>query len=248
MKVRGCIYHCIYTHTHSSHCPKSLVRTNSSSRKMVSAVYISLILALVVKSSLQICAPSCAGVESGFFVRDPTDCTRYYVCVDVGGGVIVPSSLPVDCTDGYYFNDGHAVPRCDPISDAGADFCSDLCNPCVYQCDTAGQVTPNPTDCNTYYVCLAGGLVLEQQCPGNAPFFDFNTGECTADDTLCYNYCDTCVPHCTEQNEKVPDPLDCHNFYVCNPPNIASFICPHTEIFSRVTLECEADADCIIDC
>ncbi|XP_071527792.1 uncharacterized protein, partial [Panulirus ornatus] len=197
----------------------------------------------------RLCAPDCTGVDPGTSVRDPTDCTRYYVCLDASGtGELVPSSVSLECPDGQYLNDAHTVPRCDPISGAPQGFCSNLCNPCKPHCTDAGGVTPHPTDCSTYYVCLENGHILEVGCPSDVPFFDFMSGECFADDTLCYSYCDPCLPHCTVDGERIPHPSDCTKFYLCSPPEIVSFTCPHNQVFNRETSQCEEDAVCVVDC
>ncbi|XP_071528094.1 uncharacterized protein [Panulirus ornatus] len=214
---------------------------------MLPLLPMALVLSLWVRRGGGVCAPDCSGVESGTSVRDPTDCTRYYVCLDLGDGEPLPSEYPVECPSGQYFNDAHTVPRCDPISGAPQGFCSNLCNPCKPHCIADGGVTPHPTDCSTYYVCLQEGI-MEVGCESNLPFFDYMTGECSDDPTLCFAYCDPCIPHCTAANERVPDPIDCHQFYVCNPPEVVSFLCPHNEIFNRDSGECEANAPCVIDC
>ncbi|XP_037796766.1 uncharacterized protein LOC119592044 [Penaeus monodon] len=208
-----------------------------------------LFVALTVSPSAPLCAPDCTGVDPGTSVRDPTDCTKYYVCVDASGtGELVPSVESVDCPDDHYFNDQHTTPRCDPIDEAPSGFCSDLCNPCLADCNHPGEVTPDPSNCSSYYVCLDSGHTLAVECPGSAPYFDFMTGNCQIDSTLCYHYCDTCVPHCTQQNERVADPYDCHKFYLCTPPTMSSFLCPHSQVFNRETGVCEDDAVCITDC
>ncbi|MCE2196858.1 hypothetical protein GQ599_10015, partial [Streptococcus thermophilus] len=93
-----------------------------------------LLLSLAVRRSVQLCAPDCTGADPNTDVRDPTDCTRYYVCIEINGE-ITPSKDPVQCTDGYYFNDAHTTPRCDPIDGAPVGFCSRLCDPCIPDCN-----------------------------------------------------------------------------------------------------------------
>ncbi|ROT73019.1 hypothetical protein C7M84_008580 [Penaeus vannamei] len=207
-----------------------------------------LLLSLAVSPSVQLCAPDCMGVDPGTSVRDPTDCTRYYVCVDASGdGVLLPSE-PVNCPDGQYFNEYHTVPRCDPISSAPSDFCSDLCNPCEPHCGSPGALTPHPTTCYKYYVCLQNDHYLEEECSPPNLYFDYMTGACQTDNSVCYTYCDVCEPHCTQQNERVPDPTDCHRFYLCTPPTMSNFLCPHNQVFNRATRECEDGAPCVVDC
>ncbi|XP_042242038.1 uncharacterized protein LOC121879448 [Homarus americanus] len=212
---------------------------------MLSALPITLILTLLVRESIQACAPYCSGHKAGDKVRDPTDCTKYYVCINAGGQLI-PSTEPEDCTDGDYFE--YHRSRCEPISGAPVNFCSPLCNPCVPYCEHAGQLTPDPFDCSIYYVCLDDGHLLQQDCPYDAGYFNFRTGDCVDDDSVCYGYCDICKPHCVANGEKVPDPFDCHNFYQCFPPDAILGTCPHDGVFNRVSHYCESDAECIVDC
>lgn len=40
---------------------------------------------LQVSPGEQVCAPDCSGVDPGVRVRDPTDFTKYYICLDVDG-------------------------------------------------------------------------------------------------------------------------------------------------------------------
>ncbi|XP_053653655.2 uncharacterized protein [Cherax quadricarinatus] len=209
-----------------------------------------LILSLGVRLSVEVCAPDCSGVDPGISVRDPTDCTRYYVCLSING-VNTPSEFPVECPDSQYFNDGHTVPRCDPIADAPSDFCSDLCDPCIPDCNgnNAGTEQPDPLSCSQFDVCLVDpGHYLENFCPSDAPYFDFRHSVCQSDPTLCYGYCDLCLPHCTYNGQLVIDPVNCHEFYLCSPPTMAHFLCPSNQVFNRLTGECEADADCEILC
>ncbi|XP_042866379.1 uncharacterized protein LOC122249512 [Penaeus japonicus] len=226
--------------THSASCNNKIMFDHACS--------LLLFLFIAVSPSVQLCAPDCTDVDPGTKVRDPTDCTRYYVCLDVtGDGILLPSE-PVDCPDAHYFNEHHTSPRCDPIAGAPSDFCSRLCNPCEPHCSSPGELTPHPTKCYQYYVCLQNNNLLGEECPTHNINFDYLTGKCQNDDTLCYNYCNICEPHCTQDSERVPDPTDCHRFYLCTPPTMSNFLCPHNQVFSRVTRECEDGATCVVDC
>nr|XP_053653833.1 uncharacterized protein LOC128703259 [Cherax quadricarinatus] len=162
-----------------------------------------LIFFLGVRLSVEVCAPDCSVVDPGISVRDPTDCTRYYVCLSIHGN-----------KQNYQYT-----------------------------------AQPNPLSCSKYDVCLAEtGLFLEFDCPSDAPYFDFRKSKCQTDSTLCYDYCDMCLPHCTYDGQLLIDPTDCHQFYLCTPPTIALFLCPNSLIFNRSTGECEANAECEILC
>nr|XP_045600281.1 uncharacterized protein LOC123759370 isoform X1 [Procambarus clarkii] len=209
-----------------------------------------LLLSLAVRRSVQLCAPDCSNADPNTDVRDPTDCTRYYVCIDING-VNTPSKDPVECTDGYYFNTAHTTPRCDPIQGALNGFCSPLCDPCIPDCNgnNPGTVEPNPLDCSKYDVCLQEpNIYLEYECDVATPYFDFRKQVCQTDETLCYPYCDLCEPHCTTSGQRVIDPTDCHQFYLCSPPDKSVFRCPGVQIFNIETSECEDDIECVILC
>ncbi|XP_071540943.1 uncharacterized protein [Panulirus ornatus] len=226
--------HCIYSHT---------------SDMATTAKCLLLLVALAVKPSQEVCAPDCTGVDPGTSIKDPTDCTRYYVCLSINGEMI-PSEEAVQCPSGHYFNSYHSVPRCDLIEDAPEGFCSPLCDPCAPDCslNTPGTLQPHPLDCSLYYVCLADGHTLEEACPVEFRYFDYRTGNCQVDDTLCYRYCDLCLTHCTYDGQMVIDPYDCHRFYLCTPPTEALYLCPHDQVFNTGTGQCEANAACEVLC
>ncbi|XP_045600120.1 peritrophin-1 isoform X2 [Procambarus clarkii] len=206
------------------------------------------LLLLMVWRSEQVCAPDCSGVDSMIRVRDPTDCTRYYVCLDASNnGEMIASIDSVSCPDDYYFNESHTVPRCDPLTTL-PDPCRSTCDPCVPHCLAPGKVTPHPTNCSLYYVCLDDNLLLDAHCPPETRFFDYRSGVCTDDNSVCYSYCDLCVPHCTTPGERVPDPYDCTKFHLCVVGGMVSYMCPHHRVFNSDTQLCEDNIECISPC
>ncbi|KAG7176130.1 uncharacterized protein LOC121879412 [Homarus americanus] len=205
---------------------------------------------LAVERSAQYCAPNCEGARDGEYITDPSDCTKYYVCIEIEGEMI-PSQHPLECPDGYYFNDQHTEPQCDPINDAPTDFCSSLCDPCAVDCNghNPGTQQPSPRDCSKFEICLAEeDHYLEGDCPFDSEYYDFRTATCQNEYSLCYHYCDPCVPHCVYDGQRIIDPYDCHQFYLCTPPTKAVFLCPHDQVFNNKTQECEADASCWTAC
>ena len=160
--------------------------------------------------------------------------------------MLVPSD-PVKCPDGTYFNEKHTNPRCDPISEAPADYCSPLCNPCETHCTGVGVTTPHPSDCSKYYVCLADGNTIEVACPSDTEYFDYHLGKCSTNKNTCFKFCDTCLPHCTLNNERVKDPLDCHSFYLCNPPSMSHFTCNPDSVFDPEQGVC-SPGECTNEC
>ncbi|XP_071528098.1 uncharacterized protein [Panulirus ornatus] len=198
------------------------------------------LLLLEARSTVQLCAPDCTAMSEGDKVRDPTNCLRYYYCSDPeGNGDMVPSSDPISCPTGLYFNAAESVRECEVIS--GTQYCTDLCSPCALVCEAPGTLLANPLDCSQYKVCLEDGSTIDTGCSGNFPFFDYQTGFCSKDPSVCYDLCDPCEVYCATEG-KVPDPRDCRSYYYCDPPVLAPFTCPENEVFNPDHLFCEVSA------
>ncbi|XP_042867653.1 peritrophin-1-like [Penaeus japonicus] len=207
-----------------------------------------LLVILKVSLSEQVCAPDCSGVDPGVNVRDPTDYTKYYICLDVdGSGNLLPSSESVPCPPGKFFNDGHTLPKCDPIEDMPDVVVRTTCDPCKPHCPEGGIVTPHPTDCSRYYVCLNDGHTVEYEC-ATGYYFDYIAGVCSEDRTHCYEYCDPCQPHCTHVYQRVPDPYNCTKFYLCTVGGVVSFKCPYGKVFNEELHLCQTGINCINNC
>ncbi|ROT70536.1 hypothetical protein C7M84_011143 [Penaeus vannamei] len=134
-----------------------------------------LLVFLTVSPGEQVCAPDCSGVDPGVRVRDPTDFTRYYICLDVdGSGNLLPSSDSVQCPPGEFFNDAHTpCPDCSRYYVCLADglaiehdceagyyfdyktgmcseddsYCYQYCDPCKPHCTHVYQRVPDPYNC-----------------------------------------------------------------------------------------------------
>lgn len=165
--------------------------------------------------------------------------------VSCRAGILSPSE-PIKCQGGYYFESSHAEPRCDPISAADEGFCVNSCSPCDVLYSHAGDVTPNPTDCSSFFVCLEGGVLLESPCV-EGPYYDYRTGFCQDDAAKCFNQCDPCETYCTTIGN-VADPLDCYGFYQCSPPDLVHYECPVGEVFNPLTGVCSTSAICDETC
>ncbi|XP_063591477.1 peritrophin-1-like [Penaeus indicus] len=207
-----------------------------------------LLVILTASPGEQVCAPDCSGVDPGVRVRDPTDFTKYYICLDVdGSGNLLPSSDSVSCPPGEFFNDQHTLPRCDPIEDTPEIIMTATCDPCKPHCPETGMVAPHPTDCSRYYVCLNDGHAIEYDC-GAGYYFDYIDGVCSEDNSRCYQYCDPCKPHCTHVYQRVPDPYNCTKFYLCTLGDVVSFKCPYQMVFNKESHLCEKSINCITNC
>ncbi|XP_042861249.1 uncharacterized protein LOC122246634 [Penaeus japonicus] len=186
----------------------------------------------------KLCFPDCSGMREGDKVPDPTNCFRYYYCSDPEGtGELIHSSDPLDCPEGYYFNSELHILECEPIVPENM-HCTSLCNPCEVKCTMPGTLVPSVTDCGMFKICLDDGDTIDDFCPTNLPYFDYETGLCSQSSDVCYDLCDSCQLYCTHEG-KVPDPLDCGMYYYCDPPLLSHFDCPGEEVFNPDTLVCE---------
>ncbi|KAK8718872.1 hypothetical protein OTU49_014404, partial [Cherax quadricarinatus] len=104
-----------------------------------------------------------------------------------------------------------------------------------------GTLIPSTVDCSIYKVCLASD-VIEEECPSDHQYFDFKTGDCSDDPTVCYETCDPCDVYCVTEG-KIPNPHNCYGYLYCNPPDVAVFLCPDGEVFNPDTLICESTTD-----
>ncbi|XP_069959548.1 uncharacterized protein [Cherax quadricarinatus] len=204
---------------------------------MLVVTIVSALLLLEIGPSLQLCVPDCTGRAEGDMIKDPSNCLQYYFCSDPdGNGVLEHSLYPSTCPEGYFFNAAESVRECEKIV-PDTNYCKDLCSPCALQCQEPGTMLPSPTDCQLYKICLDNGF-LDVSCPPEYPNFNFETSDCTNDDTVCYNLCDPCEVYCVAEG-KIPDPKNCNGYLYCHPPEVAYFLCPEGEAFNSDLLLCE---------
>ena len=155
-------------------------------------------------------------------------------------------SDPVECPQGYYFNDNLVDPTCYPIENAHTDYCQGYCNPCEPYCVTQGTFSPAPNNCSFYYRCRSDDMIADT-CTKPFIYFDYRTGQCSEDSSVCFNYCDKCDAYCVESGN-IPDPQNCTQFYLCDPPQKIHFSCNADEIFDADQKICSKTAPCIEPC
>ncbi|KAL7638853.1 UNVERIFIED_CONTAM: hypothetical protein RMT77_010387 [Armadillidium vulgare] len=100
------------------------------------------------------------------------------------------------------------------------------CNPYTKCAEyTEGRKVRDPTNCHNYYVCITdtnGNIIPSSspfQCPVGEyfaqPYQECRVGSCSND---CFNICPL---ECTSyEGERVDDPTNCSNFYICIPGNL----------------------------
>jgi hypothetical protein len=210
------------------------------------------LLITIISGAWGVCYPSCDNssgtLVEGSKVPNPFDCTTFYVCSDVDGdGTLETSDSPISCPEGTYFDPSYTT--CLSIPTDGSSYCT-ACNPCEVVCteDELGAPLPDPYDCSSYFVCLAGGSLAHVDC-GPDEGFDYLQSECVGvDNARCFESCDPCGIYCTEEG-RVPNPSDCHSYLYCEPGvGTASFTCPADMHYDANSEECVEGEECDNQC
>lgn len=190
------------------------------------------------------CTPTCDNVDPGTRIPDPTNCQRYYICLQ-GGHV---SDFTEECDDGEVFNEG----ECENEENLECFVCAP---PCKFTCpqdasesmDTIeATLVADRNDCNIYYVCIPGNDPQELSCPDDKPFF--NGEVCSANENEC---CDLCSSFCYERFTEIPDPTNCTNFYYCDKkgyPDETSLYHCSVGNFDELVGSCVENASCHEPC
>lgn len=104
------------------------------------------------------CPPT--GIE---FIRSPTSCSNYTICVD-------GTALERECSAGLWFDT--KTKKCDLIENV---LCEGINN-----CPSTGVVVvPNVADCTQYFICSNGAVVDTRKC-ATGLFFNRTTLQCVA--------------------------------------------------------------------
>ncbi|KAK7086082.1 hypothetical protein SK128_005375, partial [Halocaridina rubra] len=165
--------------------------------------------------------------------------SRYYLCVADG----VPSSSPVPCSSGQFFEEG--LQKCvDPYPCfAGCPLVG-----CHLTCTHVGDILADVNSCSAYHICDLNGPIESHFCEPPQPYFDQVNKICSSLSTGCCQH--TCQPYCDPSVLFVPDPLDCTKFYVCDngEPVFPSISCAPGENFDIGRGLCSITAECTVLC
>ncbi|XP_071545468.1 uncharacterized protein [Panulirus ornatus] len=187
------------------------------------------------------CQPDCAGKTPGDAVADPTDCRRFYICLDDGA----PTDRPFSCPDDEKFD--VVTSKCSSDGEC-ATACPLLA--CHLSCNEVPDLIADPKDCNRFYVCTGESTEGPFQCPLEDPFFDGIVSVCGNDSSKCCT--DLCFSYCLNAGVDIPDPLDCTSFYRCSAVGPVGedmhLACPRGENFDIPRGECASDAPCTVLC
>lgn len=179
----------------------------------------------------------CLGQIDGLSVPDPTDCTRFYLCLQQ-----VPTILQ-SCSSGSFFdsNQGYCRPN-----DGSCQLA--ICNGLE-----DGKLVAHPEDCRSYYSCSSQNGTSLVQCDEGQYFHSLlsicrvDHGQCrkvsNQDETetaprLCYGL----------HGVKLPHELYCNLYYACVKGLAIPVECPVQHQFNPVLSICEPESQAVQPC
>ncbi|XP_039230887.1 proprotein convertase subtilisin/kexin type 5 isoform X2 [Drosophila yakuba] len=154
----------------------------------------------------------CIGCTEGTKKADPSDCSKFQICVD---GKYVSQS----CASGYYWNSVNNECEVDNGQcNGGGSSCTD------------GDLKVDATNCAGYLACSNGNWV-SKQCADGA-YFNATLKTCVEDvDGVCVN--------CTEGSTKPLD--DCTKYEICSGGQYVTKSCNSGYYWNNQTEACEVD-------
>ncbi|XP_064100301.1 uncharacterized protein LOC135211120 [Macrobrachium nipponense] len=143
------------------------------------------------------CNPKCLVPYSS--VPDPSDCTRYFICIFLYDLTLEPVRAKCPRTKPFFDPvskkcekwarciTGCSRPTVFPAisTEPPITFSSSIEDNCLPQCRIPDTLVHDPKDCQAYYICTltkSGSLKpIKMQCPEHKIIFDKMTGSCTAE-------------------------------------------------------------------
>ncbi|XP_068231665.1 uncharacterized protein [Palaemon carinicauda] len=165
------------------------------------------------------CNPKCLIPYSS--VPDPSDCTRYYICIFLNDLTLEPvrgkcprtkpffDPVSMECSKFVNCNTRCTKPTVFPASSTESFTFSttDTEDNCLPICKKPDTLVYDPTDCHAYHICTlteTGSLTpIKMKCPKDKSVFDNMVGSCIADtkcNTVCSNTSNSTVDVLTENS------------------------------------------------
>ncbi|XP_016997176.2 zonadhesin [Drosophila takahashii] len=179
----------------------------------------------------------CLGQSDGLSVADPSDCTRFYLCLQQ-----VPAILQ-SCSSGSFFDsrEGYCRPNDGSCQLA---ICSGL---------EDGRLVAHPKDCRSYYSCSSQNGTRLIQCD-EGQYFHSLLSVCRVDHGQCRNI--------SNEEEKKggtnlcsglhgvrrPHELYCNLYYACVKGLAIPVECPFQHQFNPVLSICEPESQALQPC
>ncbi|EDW94237.2 uncharacterized protein LOC6533825 [Drosophila yakuba] len=179
----------------------------------------------------------CLGQMDGLSVLDPTDCTRFYLCLQQ-----VPTILQ-SCSSGSFF-----------------DSTQGYCRPNDGSCQLAictgledGKLVAHPEDCRSYYSCSSQNGTSLLQCD-EGQYFHSLLSICRADHGQCRNVSHQDDPETAPRlcsglhGVKLAHERYCNLYYACVKGLAFPVECPVEQQFNPVLSMCEPESLAVQPC
>ncbi|KMY99127.1 uncharacterized protein LOC6737753 [Drosophila simulans] len=179
----------------------------------------------------------CLGQMDGLSVADPTDCTRFYLCLQQ-----VPTILQ-SCSSGSFFDSSQGY--CRP-NDGTCQLA--ICNGLE-----DGKLVAHPDDCRSYYSCSSQNGTSLVQCD-EGQYFHSLLSICRVDHGQCRKVSnqddtETAPRLCSGlHGVKLPHELYCNLYYACVKGLAIPVECPVQHQFNPVLSICEPESQAVQPC
>ncbi|XP_058064956.1 uncharacterized protein LOC131214637, partial [Anopheles bellator] len=242
---------CIHNEAFEMECP-SHERYDTLTNRCVNAndALCSLSTPLLLADAKPFANP-CAGNAGVNYVPDPTNCQRYYMCIQTDG-------FENTCPNNQIFD--IVSKGCGPVGqstcvvDQSSDAVDNSGNPCSGNSGIAYK--PHPEDCSRYYMCM-DAQAIERVC-GSGEVFDINRSMCgTRQTSTCILDAWNPSPPAVESNPcgnnvgigYLPHQGDCTRYYMCMDTQAIERTCSAGQVFDIYNLICSAreTSTCILD-
>ncbi|XP_026832732.1 uncharacterized protein LOC6544684 [Drosophila erecta] len=179
----------------------------------------------------------CVGQMDGLSVPDPTDCTRFYLCLQQ-----VPTILQ-SCSSGSFFDSTQGY--CRPNDGS--------CQLAICSGQEDGKLVAHPEDCRSYYSCSRRNGTSLVQCD-EGQYFHSLLSICRADHGQCRNVpnqddTETAPRLCSGlHGAKLPHERYCNLYYACVKGLAFPVECPLQHQFNPVLSMCEPESQAVQPC
>ncbi|KAH8269984.1 hypothetical protein KR018_001638, partial [Drosophila ironensis] len=179
----------------------------------------------------------CLGLSDGWSVPDPTDCTRFYLCLQQEPAVLQ------SCPSGSFFDAEQAY--CRPNDGS--------CQLAVCSGVEEGKLVAHPDDCRAYYSCSSQNGTALLRCD-EGQYFHSLLSICRVDNGQCMkqanedNSVNTTRICSGLHGVRLPHELYCNLYYACVKGLAIPVECPQRQQFNPVLSACEPESQAVESC
>jgi hypothetical protein len=182
------------------------------------------------------------------FIPHPTNCSKFLSC---GSGVFVEMECPArlhfssekkmcdwPSQAGCIRTNSHQLtPVADLIEISSIAMPGMKCLPSPIR--NRPLVAPFTGDCKHFLICA--GIWTLMNCPRGL-YFSVETNHCEfPENAKC---CPTCLPSCSQEGLRLPNPNDCHKYFICNNGTLVDLSCANEMVFNPNKNECVPGSSC----